>query len=125
MSFKRLALGKSGESLAENFLLKKGYSIIQKNYRTRCGEIDLIARYQDILIFVEVKTRSGIQLGSPLHAVTTRKQKQISKVALEFLSKNNFFDTDARFDVISIVYKNTATTEIEHIENAFDLSYGF
>ena len=125
MSFKRLALGKSGESLAEKFLKKKGYSIIHKNFRTRSGEIDLIARYQEILIFVEVKTRSGCHLGSPLDAVTARKQYQVSKVALEFLSKTNLFNSDARFDVISIVYSDKNTLNIEHIENAFDLCYGF
>lgn len=125
MSFKRLALGRSGENLAAKHLKKKGYSILYKNFRTHCGEIDIIARYQDVLIFVEVKTRSRGEIGSPLQAVTGRKQHQISKVALEYLSRNDLFDKDARFDVISIICDSNNKTEIEHIENAFDLCYGF
>lgn len=124
MSLKRLSLGKSGEQLASRFLRKKGYSILEMNYRTSRGEIDIIARIGKVLIFTEVKTRKSDFLESPLAAVTSKKQRQISMVAQEYLNNNNLFDTEARFDVIAIELKYGGRTHIEHIENAFDLSYG-
>ncbi len=125
MSFKRLKLGNDGEDLASKFLHKKGYKIITRNFRTQNGEIDIIAVNNDVLIFIEVKTRKSNFLESPFAAVTKRKQQQISRVAQEYLSKNNMFDKDARFDVISISIDNTHSPQIEHLENAFDLCYGF
>lgn len=124
MSSKGITLGKSGEDLAIRFLRKKGYTILQSNYRTRCGEIDIIARDKAILVFVEVKTRKGTSFGSPFSAVTTKKQRHISMVAQEYLSKNNFFDEEARFDVIAVLLKSQGLPQIDHIENAFELCYG-
>ena len=123
MSLKRIITGKTGEDLAAKYLRKKGYSIILRNYRTKCGEIDIIAKHKNVLIFIEVKTRKGVFLDTPLAAVTKRKTIQISKVAQEYLSKENKFDTEARFDVIAVCYNNDQT-DIEHIENAFELCYG-
>lgn len=125
MSFKRLELGKSGEDYAVYFLCNKGYTIIHRNYRCRFGEIDIIANLKDILIFVEVKTRKSAFLESPFEAVTQKKQQQISKVAQEYLSKNKLFGSDARFDVVSIFLAKNNLPQIEHLENAFDLCYGF
>jgi putative endonuclease len=125
LSLKHLKLGKTGEDLASGFLRSKGYKIISRNYRTKCGEIDIIGADNNILVFIEVKTRKSSFLESPFAAVTEHKQKQISKVAQEYLSKNNLFDKDARFDVISIVVNDSNIPQIEHLENAFDLSYGF
>lgn len=125
MSLKRLKLGKTGEDLASGFLIKNGYRIIARNYRTKNGEIDIIASSNDILVFIEVKTRKSSFLESPFSAVTSRKQKQISKVAQEYLYANDLFDQDARFDVISITVDTTNNPCIEHLENAFDLNYGF
>ncbi len=122
MTADRRALGKSGEKLAVAFLKKKGYRILSVNFRTRSGEIDIIAEHKNIIIFIEVKSRSTDSFGSPVQAVTPRKQRQISKVALEYISIHNFFDTDARFDVISIYYQNKKAV-IDHILNAFELNY--
>lgn len=123
MSIKRLITGKKGEDLATEYLRKKGYAIIQRNYRVRYGEIDIIAKYNSVLIFIEVKTRRGTFLETPLAAVTKKKRIQISKAAQEYLSKKKAFDCDARFDVIAISFVDKRPG-IEHIENAFDLCYG-
>ena len=124
MSSRRIALGKTGEDRACRFLREKGYSIVQTNYRTKCGEIDIIARQGPVLVFIEVKTRRSTTFGSPLLAVTAKKQRQISMVAQEYLSKNKLFESDARFDVVGMKIDMSDRVEIEHIENAFDLNYG-
>lgn len=125
MSIKRLSLGKSGEKLAVRFLSRKGWRIAETNFRTRRGEIDIIAYDKKTLVFVEVKTRKTGFIDSPLNAVTHGKQRQISMVAQEYLAANDLFDSEARFDVIGVNFREEGKTQIEHIENAFDLSYGW
>lgn len=122
MSNKRLSLGKAGEQLAAEQLVLKGYSILQRNYRTRAGEIDIIARQGKTLVFAEVKTRSTELFGSPAAAVTPRKQAQISRVAEEYLIRENLFDSPARFDVISILVPEGGQPRVEIIVNAFELN---
>ena len=116
----RQILGDKGEKQAARYLKKKGYKIVTSNYKCQYGEIDLIARDADILIFIEVKTRTSCDFGGPAAAVDFRKQKQISKVAHHYLVTHHNDDVDARFDVISILSPNGKKTEIEHIINAFD-----
>ncbi len=125
MSLKRLQLGKTGEEISSKYLSSIGYKILARNYRTKSGEVDIIAAQHKILVFIEVKTRKSNFLESPFSAVTKKKQIQISKVAQEYLSCNNLFNKDARFDVISIIMDQKNKPQIEHLENAFDLSYGF
>lgn len=84
------------------------------------GEIDLIARYGGVLIFIEVKTRTSKNFGGPAAAVDYRKQVQISKVAHNYLVTHYNDDTDARFDVVTILSQKGKKTEIEHITNAFE-----
>ncbi len=117
-------LGKKGEDIAVEFLRKNGYSILTRNYRCRLGEIDIIAKAREVLVFIEVKTRNGEAYGSPAAAVTHRKQRQISNTAQYYLAEHNLFDTPARFDVISIVICPNKGTMIEIIPNAFDLCHG-
>jgi len=124
LSHNRRILGQSGESAAEEFLRSRGYSILETNFTTKNGEIDIIAAIDDILVFTEVKTRKSTFLASPLSAVTPKKQRQISKVALGYLKLHKLFDSDARFDVIAIQLQRWGPPHIEHIENAFDLNYG-
>lgn len=124
MSQARRNLGTSGEELATTFLRRKGYDILAQNFRTRSGEIDIIAFTQNTIVFIEVKTTKSGFLNSPLDAITHRKQRQISKVALEYLGRKDLFDHDARFDVIAVTVRSWRKTRIEHIENAFDLDYG-
>jgi putative endonuclease len=113
-------LGRSGEDLAAGFLKRRGYRILARNYRSPLGEIDIIARERQTLVFVEVKTRRSNYFGDPKAAVTFTKQKKISRVALYYLKTTGQMHTSARFDVVSI----TADPEphIELIKNAFELA---
>ena len=113
----RQNLGQSGEDIAAKFLSKSGYTLLARNYRRRCGEIDIIAKKGGDLIFVEVKTRSDDYHMHPRHAVTSEKQKSIIYAAENYLKRYNI-DKESRFDIISII-SNGKTVEIEHIENAF------
>ena len=124
MSKENLYLGRQGEEEAVDFLRKKGYKIIKRNYKSRLGEIDIIARDKDTLCFVEVKARNSLRFGMPSEAVSDFKQRQISKAALMYLKENNQLDKKARFDVISITHLNEKT-EIDLIENAFELNVHF
>ncbi|MEW6170324.1 MAG: YraN family protein [Candidatus Omnitrophota bacterium] len=116
-----LELGKLGQELAENFLRDSGYKILQRNYKTKLGEIDLIAKDRDTLCFIEVKTRGSLNFGLPQEAVNIFKQNQISKTALMFLKSKNLMDKNARFDVVSIYYQNNEP-KIDLIKNAFSLN---
>ena len=120
----RQNLGQSGEDIAAEFLSKNGYAILTRNYRSRYGEIDIIAKLRDTLVFIEVKTRRGAAYGSPAAAVTHRKQRQISKTAQYYLAERNLFDAPARFDVVCIVIDPDQRTRIEILPNAFDLCEG-
>lgn len=124
MSVKRRDLGRAGEKQASSFLRSKGYRILHNNYRGRGGEIDLIARDGATIVFIEVKTRSSNNFGSPLAAITPKKQHHLSMVAQEYLARHRLFDTDARFDVVGVLYDGGKLIEIDHIENAFEASYG-
>jgi putative endonuclease len=111
-------LGKSGENRAVTFLEQKGLSIISRNYRTTDGEIDIIAQDGDTIVFVEVKTRRSLSFGVPEAGVDFRKQKQIKKVAQQFISHYQLFDRNCRYDILALLYEGTAV-EIKYIQNAF------
>jgi len=117
--------GNLGEEIAANFLTARGYRILERNYRCKGGEVDIIARepLEKSLVFIEVKTRRGLNYGVPQLAVTPFKQRQISKAALTWLSKNRLHDTNARFDVIAILLAPDGRHQVEHIVNAFELAY--
>ena len=117
--------GELGEEVAANFLIARGYRILERNFRCKGGEVDIIARDpgDKSLVFIEVKARRGLSYGVPQLAVTSFKQRQISKAALTWLSKNRLHDTNARFDVIAILLHTGESHHVEHIQNAFDLSY--
>jgi putative endonuclease len=114
--------GRQGEEAARDFLRKKGYHILQSNYRTRFGEIDIIARDKDTLCFVEVKTRYSQAFGSPYEAVMETKQRTISRVAVYYLKEHNLLDTKARFDIVSVV-RESGNVRCELIKNAFEFLY--
>jgi putative endonuclease len=114
----KINTGKEGEKIAAAFLKKNGYRIIETNYRCTLGEIDIIAREKNELVFVEVKTRKSVELGYPEQAVGRNKQKKMSQLALWYLQKKNA-DTEARFDVVAITISD-AGNEIRLIKNAFD-----
>lgn len=119
-----LALGRSGEDLAEDFLKKNNYKVLSRNYRTKLGEIDIIAKDKSVICFIEVKTRSSADFGLPLEAVDRRKQRQITKAALIFLKENKLMDVSARFDIVSVI-RSKENPKIELIKNAFELSSEF
>lgn len=110
-------IGNEKEQLAASYLESKGYFIIQKNYRVRQGEIDIIARDGNTIVFVEVKYRKNTLKGHPLEAITPKKQRQICKTALFYMNQNkiNPETIPVRFDVIGIL-----DDEISHIDNAFN-----
>ena len=124
MSKQNLYLGKSGEELAVGFLRDNGYRIIARNYKTKLGEIDIIARQKDTVCFIEVKTRHSDRFGFPQEAILKTKQRQISKVALEFLKSNNLLDKSARFDVVSVIFAED-NPKLDLIKNAFELDARF
>ena len=101
----RQNLGKAGEELACGELVRRGYAILERRYRTRYGEIDIIARADETLVFIEVKTRAGDWYGGSLAAVTARKQQQIIRVALDFLVRERILDRPCRFDVVTVDFK--------------------
>jgi len=122
MTRERITLGKLGEYLARERLKDLGYRILKTNYRCSLGEVDLVARDGDVLVFVEIKTRKNKSLGQIKEAVNRRKQTQLSKVALAYLKSNNLWGSKARFDVVSIRLID-GKKEIEIIKNAFELAY--
>jgi putative endonuclease len=115
-------LGKKGEELALRFLKKKGYRLIEKNYVCKLGEMDIIAREKDTLVFIEVKTRTSTFFGPPQLAVTSSKQRHLSKVALYYLKEKRLEDVKARFDVVAILLRPKGE-EIELIRDAFELCW--
>lgn len=109
-------IGADHESVAVRYLKENGYNILKRNYQVRCGEIDIIAKRDGYIVFIEVKYRSNIHTGTPGDSVDHRKQRQISKVAMYYLNQYGYgIDTAVRFDVITMAGDN-----IVHIENAFD-----
>lgn len=111
-------IGNWGEAAAVGLLKKKGYVILERNFRGERGEIDIIARDNETLVFVEVKTRFHEGFGNPEDAVDYRKQAQIGKVAMVYLTEMGLEEADCRFDVVA-VSKIGTKTEIRHIEDAF------
>lgn len=123
MSKKNLVLGSSGEEQAAGLLRANGYKIIARNYRSRFGEIDIIASESGTTCFVEVKTRQGDRFGLPQEAITLSKKRHLSRAALLFLKENNLLEKPARFDVVSID-STAGSAKAELIKNAFDLDTG-
>ena len=122
MTQDRLSLGKKGEELAITQLEALKYKILERNFKCRLGEIDIIARDKSTLVFIEVKTRATKDFGGPAAAVHERKQRQLSKVALVYLSQKKLFNIPARFDVVAVELLPPAP-RIEVIQNAFELCY--
>ncbi|MBL0731311.1 MAG: YraN family protein [Desulfosarcina sp.] len=115
--------GEKSEAIAAGYLEKKmGYKILEKNFRTKIGEIDIIAKDGGTLVFVEVKARRSSFYGNPKYAITFKKQKKISMAALYYLKTRKLSNTKARFDVVAINFSKKLP-EIEIIKNAFELAY--
>ncbi|MFH2145012.1 MAG: YraN family protein [Candidatus Omnitrophota bacterium] len=116
-------LGKEGEKFAVEFLQGKGYKILERNYRCRLGEIDIIAKEAEVLCFIEVKTRTQDTYGRPYEAVNKAKQNKIGRIALMYLKENGLSDIDLRFDVASVfIDQSKRCHEIELIRDAFSIT---
>jgi putative endonuclease len=115
------ALGIIGEELAGHFLVANGYKLLLKNYECFCGEIDIIAKDQGVLAFIEVKTRSSLDKGVPAEAVTFHKRKQIIKSAQFYLKRYGIKEPVCRFDVVSVMMLPGTDPEVEIIKDAFGL----
>ncbi|WP_339136850.1 MAG: YraN family protein [Candidatus Electrothrix sp. GW3-4] len=112
----RKATGRSGEDLAAQYLEQQGYTILERNYRLRIGEVDIIARDGEDLVFIEVKTRRTKRFGSPFEAVDIRKQQQIVKIASAYVHGR---EIPVRFDVVA-VHLSKQGVRIEVLKNAFE-----
>ena len=109
--------GKTSEIIAANYLKKKGYKILKTNYKNKIGEIDIIAKDKDYIVFVEVKARMSRAFGDPLEAIDEQKQWKIRSVANIYLMQNKQTEANCRFDAIAILGEKDE--DIRHIENAF------
>lgn len=109
--------GAIGEKLAVSYLIKNNYKIIDRNFKCKLGEIDIIATIDDVVVFVEVKTRKSFIYGYPYEAVTLSKQQKIIKTAHSYIKLKKIMDKQYRFDIIE-VYLN-GNIRINHIKNAF------
>ncbi len=114
-----MKLGQRGEDLAAVYLQKKGYKIIQRNYKTQIGEIDIIARDRDVLVFIEVKTRESLEYGQPFESVNKNKRRKIANVAMLYLKRLKDIPP-CRFDVVSVYYEQ-GRAEFELIQDAFEM----
>ena len=110
--------GQYGQRYAVNFLRKKGMTLKESNFRVSRGEIDLIMRDGDYIVFVEVKYRRSLKYGLPREAVDFRKQKQIKKTAMYYVYRKQLHNQDFRFDVVELLESEKGLF-INHIENAF------
>ena len=114
------SIGMQGQAAAKQFLTKKGYEVINENYRLRSSEIDIIAKDGDYIVFVEVKFRKGLLHGLPRESVGRAKQKKIIKAAMHYISVTEKTEQDYRFDVVEIL-ENDGKLFANHIENAFGI----
>ena len=123
MTQERLDFGKEGEKAAVKLLKKRGYRIIEKNYRNSSGEIDIVAEQDQVLVFIEVKSRTDAEYGEPLEAVTSHKQRKIGQVAKGFMTQHRIANRDCRFDVVGIKGSpgEPKTWEVELVQDAFRL----
>jgi putative endonuclease len=116
----RIGLGKSGEDLACRELQRQGYVILARRYRTRYGEIDIVARDGPTTVFIEVKARTSDRYGDPAEAVTLHKQARVTAMAEDFIARRGLHDTPCRFDVVAVTFGGEAKLKVEVIRSAFD-----
>lgn len=113
------SFGSSGEDIACARLAEAGYKVLLRNYECALGEIDIIAKHQGMLVFIEVKARRSLEAGWPQESVTRQKRRQIVKAALYYLKRYGILDTPCRFDVVSVFSPPEGPLTVEIIENAF------
>jgi putative endonuclease len=117
----RHRFGQASELLAEQFLLAKGYRILERNLRTSLGELDLVVEDAGVLVFVEVKGRTTEAYGGARLAVDRRKQARLVRLALQYLARRHLTDKPCRFDVVLVQGRPSGEGRIEHLQNAFEV----
>ena len=118
----RHQFGQASEMRAEQFLVAKGYRILDRNVRTRLGELDLVADDHGVVVFVEVKGRTTDAFGGALLAVNRRKRVKLTKLAAQYLAQRHWSDKVCRFDVVLVQGRASDQGRIEHLQNAFDVA---
>ena len=118
-------IGETGEHVACDYLKKKGYAVLCLNFRSKTGEIDIIARDKETIVFVEVKSRTSKDPINPVFAIDKRKRTRIEKTCMEYLKMQGLKKSDVRFDVILVIKASKNTWDIEHIKGAFASSGRF
>ena len=118
----RKSLGQEGEAAAEQYLRRKGYRIVARNLRSQLGELDLVAEDGRVLVFVEVKARRTGAFGGAIYAVHQRKQEKLIQLAALYLARHHIKDRLCRFDVVLLQAVGDGPAQIEHIQNAFEVS---
>jgi putative endonuclease len=116
----RLSLGERGEAVACGFLEEQGYKILEKNFKCKLGEIDVVARRRGRLAFIEIKTRTSAKFGTPQEAVDLRKQEKIFKVAQWYLKEKKLSKSPVAFDVVSILWQEGQAPKIHLLPDAFE-----
>jgi putative endonuclease len=117
----RVAFGKRGEELACEELQRRGYIILDRRFRTRCGELDIVARDGKVVVFVEVKARKDGNFGNPSESITWQKRRRLSQMASSYLFEKQLGEVPCRFDVVAVVERPDADHTIELIQGAFDI----
>ena len=113
-------IGNYGETVAADFLINNGYNILDMNYRNRYGEIDIVYKKNNIIIFCEVKSRYTNSFGNPIESVTYYKQKQIIKLSQTYLLYKKYHNYNIRYDIIEVIFNNkNASFKLNHIKDAF------
>lgn len=118
----RHQFGQASETWAEQFLVAKGYRILDRNVRTQLGELDLVADDQGVVVFVEVKGRSTEAFGGARLAVDHRKRVKLTKLAAQYLAQRHWSEKICRFDVVLVQGASSTQGQIEHLPNAFDVA---
>ena len=113
-------IGSFGEALARDYLISKGYKILNMNFRNKFGEIDIICKKNNLLIFCEIKSRYSNSFGSPIESITCYKQKLIIKLSVLYLISKKYYNFNVRYDIIEVIF-NTITSShiINHVQDAF------
>jgi putative endonuclease len=118
---RHLALGESGEDLACAALQRRGYAVLERRYRTRIGEIDIVAMDGEVLVFVEVKTRRSARYGHPAEAVTFEKRRRVALMAADYLARRRRPASACRFDVVAVTISTDGAPRVDVIPGAFSV----
>jgi putative endonuclease len=121
MSDQRVMFGKRGEDAACEELRRRGYIILDRRFRTRCGELDIVAKDGNVIVFVEVKARTDGNFGEPSESVTWQKRRRLAQMAASYLSRKQLGDVPCRFDVVAVMEAPDAVRTVELIQGAFDI----